>query len=75
MQLQLSLSEILHPAVIMAEEGFPVHSVTADAWKDAENLLKSWSKSYFDDLLVDGKAPGVGEVFKNPALAETLKVC
>ena len=58
----------------MAEEGFPVHPVTANAWKTAETALTSWSKSHFDDLLVDGKAPTAGQVFKNPALAETFRV-
>ena len=72
--LQLSLSEILQPAIQLAEEGFPVHPITANAWKNAQDTLKSWPKSFSDDLLIKGNAPDVGQIFKNPALAETLKV-
>lgn len=72
--MQLSLSEILQPAIQLAEEGFPVHPIAAHAWKNGEDSLKSWTKSHSADLLIDGKAPSVGQIFKNPAFAETLKV-
>ncbi|XP_065066294.1 glutathione hydrolase-like YwrD proenzyme [Rhopilema esculentum] len=70
---KLTLSKILQPAVDLAEEGFPVHPIAAHAWKSGEDLLKSWSKSYYPDLLIDGKAPSVGQIFKNPSLAETFR--
>ena len=58
----------------MAEEGYPVHTITSNAWQKAESTLKSWQKSHFNDLLIDGHAPGVGQIFKNPSLAETFRV-
>ena len=69
---KLPLSEILKPAIYYAENGFPVSEVIAGGWKRSEEMLSSHpnSKATF---LVDGEAPGAGEIFRNPDLAASLK--
>src|SRR5579871_3577699 len=37
---QLSVAEILAPAIQLAEEGFPVSELSADAWQSWENIIK-----------------------------------
>ncbi|RYD36081.1 MAG: gamma-glutamyltransferase [Verrucomicrobiaceae bacterium] len=66
------LGELLQPAIRAAEEGFPLMEITAHHWKGSEKWLtgipeaaKTW--------LVNGQAPAAGEVFKNPALAGSLR--
>ncbi len=72
--MQISFSEILQPAINLAETGFPVHKITSNAWKKNEHVLKRWQKSFSNDLLIAGEAPKVGQIFKNAAFAETLRV-
>ncbi|HXW56273.1 MAG TPA: gamma-glutamyltransferase [Candidatus Cybelea sp.] len=66
------LPELLGPAIHYAREGFPVAEWDATYWKEAEGFLgkdKNLSATY----LIDGHAPQVGEVFRNPALALSLE--
>ncbi len=68
----LPLAEVLAPAIRLAEEGFPVAPITAYFWsRGAERQLRSaWNGA---ELLVDGRAPQPGEIFRNPGLARTLR--
>ena len=67
----LALSEILAPAIRLAEEGFPVAPLTAYFWaRGAERQLKSARNG--SELLIDGRAPRAGEIFRNPGLARTF---
>ncbi len=69
----LSLSEILTPAIRLAEEGFPVAPLTSYYWsRGAEGQLKSALNGH--EMTIDGRGPKAGEVFHNPGLAKTLKV-
>jgi gamma-glutamyltranspeptidase/glutathione hydrolase len=69
----LSMSEILAPAIRLAEEGFPVAPITAHFWaRGAERQLKSALNGH--ELTIDGRAPKAGEIFRNPGLARTFKV-
>lgn len=68
----MTFEEVLQPAIYYAEHGFPVSEIIAAQWKRAEGLLRKdvyASKQY----LIDNRAPKEGELFKNPALAKTLK--
>lgn len=68
----MKLSQVLQPAIEYAEEGFPVSEVIAWQWE--ESLLKLASDpDSARTWLMDGKAPPAGSVFKNPALASTLR--
>eukprot|EP00930_Biecheleria_cincta_P039469 TRINITY_DN27133_c0_g1_i1.p1 TRINITY_DN27133_c0_g1~~TRINITY_DN27133_c0_g1_i1.p1 ORF type:complete len:598 (-),score=90.53 TRINITY_DN27133_c0_g1_i1:295-2088(-) len=66
-----SLSEVLTPAIALAEEGFPVSQISSLLWAEGAGVLKAAGSS---ELLVNGeRAPGWGEVFRNPSLAAVLK--
>jgi len=67
-----SMSEILAPAIRLAEEGFPVAPLTSYFWqRGAERQLKSAPNGI--EMTIDGRAPRAGEIFKNPGLARTFK--
>lgn len=74
---KLSLSEVLAPAVQLAEDGFPVHQMSSYEWVDFEPRLQAVAAepqsggSY--PFLIDGKAPRPGQYFSNPDLARTLR--
>ena len=70
----MSFSQILQPAIELAENGFPVYqrlhdSVAADVRKFTE-LYPSTGEVY----LPGGQVPQVGEVFRNIDFAQTLKI-
>ncbi|HZT03940.1 MAG TPA: gamma-glutamyltransferase [Steroidobacteraceae bacterium] len=67
-----NLSQVLAPAIAYAREGFPVPEWDAAYWSESEADLKAntnLSRTY----LIDGHAPHVGEVFRNPDLARSLE--
>ncbi len=67
-----SMSEILTPAIRLAEEGFPVAPLTSYFWqRNAERQLKSALNGI--EMTIDGRGPRAGEIFKNPGLARTFK--
>lgn len=69
----LSLTEILAPAIRLADEGFPVAPITAHFWgRGAERQLKSALNGH--ELTIDGRAPKAGEIFQNKGLAKTFKL-
>lgn len=67
----LPMKDLLAPAIELAEGGFPVAPVTAQAWAmSVETLRKAPGGT---QLLAHGRAPGAGETWKNPGLARTLR--
>ena len=64
------LDELLQPAIRYAADGWPVHPVVAWAWKRLETKLR---KNGTHSFLPNGKAPAAGDIFRQPALAETLR--
>ncbi|MBN8658102.1 MAG: gamma-glutamyltransferase [Anaerolineae bacterium] len=69
----LSLTEILAPAIRLADEGFPVAPITAHFWgRGADRQLKSALNGH--ELTIDGRAPRTGEIFQNKGLAKTFKL-
>jgi gamma-glutamyltranspeptidase / glutathione hydrolase len=67
------LSDLLAPAIAYARGGFPVAEWDAQYWREAEPVLRAdanLSRTY----LIDGHAPRVGEVFRNPDLARSLEL-
>ncbi len=64
------LDELLQPAIGFAEEGWPVgHRVAFDWALAAAKLRKNGTKAF----LPGGAAPAAGTVFRQPALAQTLR--
>jgi gamma-glutamyltranspeptidase/glutathione hydrolase len=66
------LARLLAPAIRLADEGFPVSEIVAGYWKSSEALLREDSVAA-RTFLPAGRAPGVGEVFRNPDLAWSLR--
>ena len=56
-----------------ARDGFPVPEWDAAYWVDTEALLKQ-DKNAAATFLPDGRAPHVGEIFRNPDLAHSLEL-
>jgi gamma-glutamyltranspeptidase/glutathione hydrolase len=68
----LSMQAILAPAVELAERGFPVAPMTATLWAIlAETQLRASPGGR--ELMIDGRGPRPGEIFRNPTLAGTLQ--
>jgi gamma-glutamyltranspeptidase/glutathione hydrolase len=67
-----SFPEILAPAIRYADEGFPVAEITASDWADAEARLRM-DRGAARTYLPDGRAPRVGQLFRNPDLAWTYR--
>ncbi len=66
-----TLAEILAPAVLHAEQGFPVSVVTARSLVN-QRLLKQ--PGFKETYLAAGEKPTPGDTFKNPALGESLRM-
>ncbi|KAI0034261.1 gamma-glutamyltranspeptidase [Vararia minispora EC-137] len=69
---KLSLAEILDPAIRLAEEGYPVSEIHSLGHQRSEELIKNASPNG-NEMLLDGKAPLPGQIFKVPTLAETFR--
>jgi gamma-glutamyltranspeptidase/glutathione hydrolase len=68
----LSMSEILAPAIRLAEEGFPVAPITAYSWqRGAQKQLVTALNGH--ELTINGRGPNAGEIFRNPNLARTFR--
>ncbi|KAJ5544755.1 hypothetical protein N7535_006859 [Penicillium sp. DV-2018c] len=76
---KLSLEQILQPAIELGEEGFPVSELSSEGWRHAENDIRNASPNFRemlkkDESAKDGvRAPGPGEIMKNPTLAKTFR--
>lgn len=70
---RLEMSQVLAPAIRLAEEGYPVAPLTAYFWsRGVERQLRSAPGGH--ELTIDGRAPLAGEVFRNPGLGQTMRV-
>ncbi|MBN2046627.1 MAG: gamma-glutamyltransferase [Anaerolineaceae bacterium] len=69
---RLSLSDVLAPAIRLAEEGFPVAPLTSYFWqRGAERQLSAAPNGI--ELTIDGRGPRAGEIFRNVNLAKTFQ--
>jgi gamma-glutamyltranspeptidase/glutathione hydrolase len=68
---KLPMTDILQPAIGYARDGFPVTEVIAFYLGRNTQLLKDYP-NIREVYMPDGKAPAKGEIFRNPALANTL---
>ena len=69
---RMSMAEVLAPAIALAEDGFPVTPIISGGWKGQEDLLRAREPAGHD-LLVDGRAPGPGEVWRNASIARVMR--
>ena len=66
----MSLVEVLAPAIAYARDGFPVSSRLASDIEGASEGLNAPAKALYHP---NGRAPGVGTLLRNEALAATLE--
>lgn len=64
------LDELLRPAIRLAEDGWPVHARVASDWAREQGRLRHNGAVAF---LPNGGPPAAGDVFRNAALAGTLR--
>ncbi len=69
----MPLDRLLAPAIYYAENGFPVTEIIDAQWVGAQKSLAT-NKGANDTYLPDGRAPKVGEIFRNRDLAGSLKL-
>ena len=67
-----TLAQALEPAIKYARDGYGVSEIIAGQWKDVEGMLAR-DPNAAKTFLINGKAPAPGDVFKNPALANSLE--
>ena len=68
----MDFADVLAPAILYARQGFPVSEIIQRQWVASESSLAQWPDSA-KTYLPNGRAPRVGEVFKNPGLADTYE--
>lgn len=69
---RLPIADIFQPAIDYAENGFPVSELVAYYMGLSVPFLSKYD-GFAEVFAPNGKAPVKGEVFKNPALANTFK--
>jgi gamma-glutamyltranspeptidase/glutathione hydrolase len=69
----MPLDKILAPAIYYADNGFPVTEIIGGQWQGAVKGLSA-NKGAKDTFLPDGRAPKIGEIFRNRDLAGSLKL-
>ncbi|WP_421860537.1 gamma-glutamyltransferase [Parvibaculum sp.] len=69
----MELGRVFEPAIRLAEEGFAVAPRIGTEWHFLEGHL-AHDADAVAQFTKDGKAPGVGEKFRLPVLAETLRI-
>jgi len=66
------MSEVLAPAIQIAEQGFPVTEWTAQHFASHVDLLRS-NAAAAQTFLISDRAPRLGEVLRNPDLGWSLR--
>ena len=74
---RLPLDECLQPAIEYARQGYPVSPVVAKNWQRAYEIYKKRCVGeayapWFHTFAPNGNAPGVGDIWKSEAHANTL---
>jgi gamma-glutamyltranspeptidase/glutathione hydrolase len=69
---RLGVSEVLAGAIALAEDGFPVSPIISYLWEqEVPKTLAASPNS--GELLIDGRAPRPGEIWRNAGLASVLR--
>ena len=69
----LSLAEALEPAIRLAEDGFAVPPRFVQGLQETRERFEPWDASMAKFFKEDGSAYEVGDIFKQPDLAATLR--
>ena len=68
----LPMKDILQPTVDYARNGHPVHQSIQSGWERNVERLSDYP-GFVEQMTIDGRAPAVGEMWRNPNLANTLE--
>lgn len=68
----LPMADVLAPAIELAEDGFPVTPISGTQWELGAAIQLNRQPGG-EQLLVDGRAPKTGELFRNPGMVRTLR--
>lgn len=73
---RLPMKTVLAPAIRYAREGFPLTEYIAGGWASGVRTAKAdrFPGAFLATYAPGGEAPKKGEVFKNPALADTYSL-
>jgi gamma-glutamyltranspeptidase/glutathione hydrolase len=66
------MAEILEPAIRLADQGFPVAPFNSRLWEIGVRSQLGRSPGG-QELMIDGRAPRAGELFRNPTMATSLR--
>ncbi|MDF1726439.1 MAG: gamma-glutamyltransferase family protein [Sulfitobacter sp.] len=69
----LPFEALFAPAIAYAEQGFPVSPTIARLWAIAGRQLGD-QPGFAETFLPQGRAPGPGEIFRNPDQAQSLRL-
>jgi len=69
---KLSMIKLLQPTIDYARNGHPVHETIQFYWGKSIGHLSKYP-GYVEQMTIDGRAPRIGEMWKNPNLANTLE--
>jgi gamma-glutamyltranspeptidase/glutathione hydrolase len=69
---ELTMREILAPAIAYARSGFPITPVIAGGWKGNVRAFAEMP-GFKEQFTVSGRAPEAGEIWRNSNLAVTLE--
>jgi len=69
---KLPMTEILAPTIAYARNGHPVHETIQHYWAISVDRLSKYP-GFKEQMTIDGRAPQVGELWRNPNLADTLE--
>jgi len=68
---KLSFEKLFEPAIEYASRGFSVSPIIASLWEKGGQVLEK-QPGFAEAFLPNGRAPKAGELFTNPALANSL---
>jgi len=73
---RLPMKDVLAPAIRYAEEGFPLTQYIAGQWANNVALARGdkFPGAFLATYAPNGHVPLEGEIFRNPALAHTLRL-
>ncbi len=69
---KLPMTRLLQPTIDYARNGHPVHETIQFYWGKSIGHLSKYP-GYVEQMTIDGRAPRIGEMWKNPNLANTLE--
>jgi gamma-glutamyltranspeptidase/glutathione hydrolase len=69
---RLPMTDILQPTIDYARNGHPVHECIQYGWEESVACLAGYP-GFAEQMTIGGRVPEVGELWRNPNLANTLE--